>query len=280
VGFVLVSVAFAALIAGTRVRKTLWLLAALLLLWLLNAVRVLAIFGVAHEWGRSIAIDWLHPYAGVVMFNIALLVMLVLLGRFGLHLRTPDDGSEPRAGSGHIAAGAIVAILVLALVGGVANARLDRYDLAAGEPSTPTRSFVDVATASLGAGNVHPAGERRDASAFFAEDASWLRYDLAVAGGTVRADVIRSTSPSALATFGTVAFVRSPATALRSVDAQAWTSANGAVDVAWLTRVAVGSSSVTEQIVLSGRDRATLLRLAGVLAGDAASAARRTPRNR
>ena len=120
---------------------------------------------------------------------------------------------------------------------------------------------------------MHPAGERRDASAFFAENASWLRYDLAVAGGTVRADVISSESESTLATFGTVAFADSPARALvrvdrvavGAVDAQVWHFLNGSVDVAWLTPVKTASGRVTEQVVLSGRDRPTLLSLARAL---------------
>jgi exosortase/archaeosortase family protein len=274
VGFVLVSVAFGALIVGSRVRKALWLGAAVVLLWVLNAIRVLAIFGVAHEWGRRIAIDWLHPYAGIVMFNIALITMLALLGRFGLHIRSTDTPSSV----GHPGRlGVVVCIIVaaLALAGAAGNLRLDRFDLGAHESPTTTRPFEDVATSVLGADHVRSVGERRDASAFFADNASWLRYDLVVSGHTVRADVIRTDSESALATFGTAAFMRSPATAITRVEAvaigtlraQVWHFANGTADVVWLARVKSASAASTEQVVLSGADRAALLRLAGVLAG-------------
>jgi exosortase/archaeosortase family protein len=274
VGFVLVSVAFGALIVGSRVRKALWLGAAVLLLWVLNAIRVLAIFGVAHEWGRRIAIDWLHPYAGIVMFNVALIVMLALLGRFGLRVHSTDT-PPPSAGPGRAGIAVCILVATLALAGAVGNLRLDRFDLVGHESPIATRPFEDVATAVLGTDHVRSAGERRDASAFFADNASWLRYDLLVGGHRVRADVIRTDSESALATFGTAAFVQSPATVLTRVErvaigtlrAQVWHFAGGTVDVVWVSRVRSAPGTPTEQIVLSGAGRAALLRLAEVLAG-------------
>ena len=275
VGFVLVSVAFGALVTGSRVRKALWLGAALVLLWVLNAIRILAIFGVAHVWGRDVAINWLHPYAGIVMFNIALVAMLALLGRFGLGLHLPDPD---RAISEHPVRPYILTCLALAaiiLVGATANAWMSRFDLASNESATQPRAFLDVATRALGTAEVHDAGQRNDAGAYFGEDASWTRYDLATGGAVVRADVIRTDSASALASFGTAAFMRSPATLLTSVERidtgalhlQVWHLAGGRVDVVWIARVAAGSESASEQVVLSGADRRTLLRLAATLAG-------------
>ena len=274
VGFVLVSVAFGALVVGSRVRKALWLGAAVVLLWVLNALRVLVIFGVAHEWGRRIAIDWLHPYAGIVMFNIALIAMLALLARFGLHIHS--TGAVPSARHpARLGVAACVIVAALAAAGGAGNLRLDRFDLVSHESPVATRAFEEVATSTLGAQHVRSAGERRDASAFFADNASWLRYDLLVGGNTVRADVIRTDSPSALATFGTAAFMTSPSTAITRVEritvgrlrAQVWHLASGTVDVVWVAPVRSGSATPTEQIVLSGGDRRTMLRVAEVLAG-------------
>ena len=105
VGYALVGIAFVAIVKGPIWRKLAWLGVGLLLIWLLNVARIILIFAVGKEWGESVALDALHPYLGLVTFSLGVLVMLALLGRFGLRLNisrptgakpTPPDGAATR----------------------------------------------------------------------------------------------------------------------------------------------------------------------------------------
>ncbi len=53
VGFLLVGVAFGAVVRGPRIRKALWLTAGLALLWLINLGRILFIFWAGKVWGSQ-----------------------------------------------------------------------------------------------------------------------------------------------------------------------------------------------------------------------------------
>ena len=108
VGYTLVGIAFVAIVKGPIWRKLAWLGAGLLLIWLLNVARIILIFAVGKEWGESVALDALHPYLGLVTFSLGVLVMLALLGRFGLRLSisrptgakpTPPDGAADMTAS-------------------------------------------------------------------------------------------------------------------------------------------------------------------------------------
>jgi exosortase/archaeosortase family protein len=95
-GFVLAGAAFASLVKGGRLPKLAWLIGGLALIWLLNVGRILLIFAVGSAWGERVAIEGLHPYIGLVVFCLGVLLMILAMPLFGLHL-TPSGRRAPIA---------------------------------------------------------------------------------------------------------------------------------------------------------------------------------------
>src|SRR5205823_2454472 len=85
-GFALVGLAFVGVAGGGLIRKSLWLAAGTMLIWSLNLLRILVIFGAGRVWGEGVAIDTLHPFLGLVGFTLGLLVMVAASPSFGVRL--------------------------------------------------------------------------------------------------------------------------------------------------------------------------------------------------
>ncbi len=86
VGFLVVGSGVAYPMIGSRARKLLWIVAGIALIWVLNVVRIEAIFLAGVLAGQDVALEVLHPVAGLVVFNLGVLLMLLVTGRFGLAL--------------------------------------------------------------------------------------------------------------------------------------------------------------------------------------------------
>ena len=160
VGFLLVGSAFAAIVRGPVVRKVLWLLGGMTLLWAINLVRITFIFFAGKEWGESVAINVFHPFIGLVTFSLGVLAMILLIKPLGMHIAIGEDSPLPTPAPPAVATGpmavpslfakaeaapkhkaplavpkvtmAIVAVVVAALVVGVSNVGLRSYNLVAG----------------------------------------------------------------------------------------------------------------------------------------------------
>ena len=158
VGFLLVGSAFAAIVRGPIVRKVLWLLGGMGLLWLINLGRITFIFFAGKEWGESVAINVFHPFIGLVTFSLGVLVMILLIRPLGMHIQIGEDRADPiwvQPSSGPIPVPsllndveappkltatlavprvymAVVAVIVAALVVGLSNLELRNYNLVAG----------------------------------------------------------------------------------------------------------------------------------------------------
>ena len=104
VGFLLVGSAFAAIVRGPIVRKVLWLAGGMILLFALNLGRITFIFFAGREWGESIAINVFHPFIGLVLFCVGVLVMLLLIRPLGMHISSgatsPPPSSPPTPPNG------------------------------------------------------------------------------------------------------------------------------------------------------------------------------------
>src|SRR5947209_11085759 len=142
VGFILVGVAFVAVVKGRRPPKAIWLLGGTALLWLLNLGRILLIFAVGQRWGDHAAIDSFHPYIGLVVFNLGVALMILVMPAFGLHVRGRERARSTGVGTGRTdrirkaVPDARVALVVLTLAAaclGAANSGLARYGLVASE---------------------------------------------------------------------------------------------------------------------------------------------------
>jgi len=234
VGFLLVGVAFGAVVRGPRTRKALWLTTGLALLWLINLGRILFIFWAGKVWGESVAIDVLHPFVGLVTFNIGIVVMLVALRPFGLAIRGGDRvTAAPRVVGAALRSLAVpkaaVAVLTVALLGGVlavTNENLKAYDLVANAlGGARLASFSDHPYAPDGW-----AARQSDrytwAKPFFGEDSTWIRYTYASqlgAAGALRSslpitgDVIRTSNLRSFSAYGVEACYRFHGYKLRDV---------------------------------------------------------------
>ncbi len=235
VGFLLVGTAFAAIVKGPVLRKTVWLVGGLLLLWALNISRLLFIFWVGRTWGEHMAINVFHPFLGLVLFNLGVLFMILLLRPFGLRIGGFDrQPAAPAPASGERAAttlavprilSAVAVVAALGITLGVNNSTLRSYDLvanAAGEPKLVSYSDNPAA----------PNGWRASyitsfdwAKPMFGQSSTWRRYGYAEAGFggdlhssvPVVADVVNTNKLSSFSAYGVEACYRFHGYSLRDV---------------------------------------------------------------
>ena len=96
VGFLLIGSAFAAIVRGPIIRKVLWLVGGMALLWAINLGRIAFIFFAGKEWGEGIALHVFHPFVGLVTFSIGVLVMILLIRPLGMRITIGQDRPEPQ----------------------------------------------------------------------------------------------------------------------------------------------------------------------------------------
>lgn len=225
VGYLLIGLAFMNAVVGAARRKALWLVSGLAFIWFLNVVRIVIIFATGHQWGEAVAIDGFHPVIGLVTFNLGVLAMVLVLGHFGLGIRssrtTPHRGGSPgaprRPGAvpgWRLACGTTI---VMALSAGVANASLRSYDLVASTLGTPRlAAFVTAPSHPLG-WRVSKSDEYTWARRFFGDDSKWVRWRYDWGGGSsdplrspdsVISDVIQTADLGTFSTYGLEACYR------------------------------------------------------------------------
>ena len=87
--------------AGRWIRKLLWLVAGMLLLWAINLGRLTLVFWAGQRFGEHFAIDVLHPYIGLVTFTLGVGIMILCIRPMGLRIGNQDKVPTPsEAGSG------------------------------------------------------------------------------------------------------------------------------------------------------------------------------------
>jgi exosortase len=216
VGYLLISMAFLTVVYGGWVRKLLWLLFGLAMVWSSNVLRIFMILFAGHNFGRPFAIDILHPYLGLLVFNLVVLAMVLLMKPFGLRMKLGDRRATERLGR-HVRhavpkiwlAAAVVALF--ALVGYVANSSLRSYDLVVSSLGAPRLvSFSDNPSAPVG-WQVQRTNVYTWATPYFGEDSTWYRFGYSYTGdpratlqsdGQVISDVINTSDVSTFSTYG------------------------------------------------------------------------------
>lgn len=217
VGFLLVGSAFAALVKGPRLRKTLWLAAGMVLLWGINVGRIVFIFWAGRTYGEHVAINILHPFVGLVTFSLGVVLMMLAMPLLGLRIgvngtgrnRTPVVG-RPRPLAVKRILPAIGLVAVASMVLGVNNTGLRAYDIVAD-------STGEAKLASFSADPAAPAGWQASyetaytwATPYFGDESTWLRYlySSTGAGGDLKAslpitaDVIDTTNLESFSAYG------------------------------------------------------------------------------
>ncbi len=216
VGFLLVASAFSLVVEGSRLRRISWLLFGATLVWLLNIIRILVIFGAAKRFGESVAIDGFHPYMGLVVFNIGVLIMVILMKPFGLRFRIPKaqksvDGRDRGNTTLPSLWAALACVGVLASGVCVYNNDLRAYDKVA-------NSFGEPRLASFAQSRETPAkwtlsdnASYTHARRFFGQSSTWNRYNYLFPQGAVgtltstvpiTVDVIETSDRAALEAYG------------------------------------------------------------------------------
>ena len=217
VGFLLVASAVAVAMTGSRARKAAWLAAGCALVLALNVFRILLILGVGRFAGQTASIDVLHPTVGLVTFNAGVLVMVLNARRFGLELPARRGPTRTRTVLRAVptATTAIVALAIVAMVGGWFNRGLTAYDPIASSVGSPRiASFSRVATEPPGY-SAEPVATIDAGKRFFGEDSSWIRYSYVGFGPSglhsdvpVLADVITTSNLQSFSDFGLEACYR------------------------------------------------------------------------
>lgn len=213
VSYLLIGAALGAIVSGALVRRLAWLVSGLALVWVLNVIRIELLLGTGAAFGEQAAIGLLHPVAGLLLFTVAVLAMLVTAGRFGLGFDPPDH--EPPAIPRHLTDAVrtlrapLITATALALVIGVADAGLVRYETIAG-------GLGDARIVPLAASSVHLAGWQSsfvasysEARQFFGSTATWNRVLYSADRGAspwssvpIYMDVIDTPDSGALAAYG------------------------------------------------------------------------------
>jgi exosortase/archaeosortase family protein len=209
VGFILVGVAFVAVVKGRRLPKAIWLLGGTAVLWLLNLGRILLIFAVGQRWGEHAAINSFHPYIGLVVFNLGVALMILVMPVFGLHVRgrrsasTGDGGPASGAAAGgpeHIrravpdARVAVILLMLAAASLGVANSSLARYGLVASELGKPRLVGFSQSQGKLAGWSETQSESFTAGLRFFGETSTWKRF-LYLDNSAHPASQLRSSAP-------------------------------------------------------------------------------------
>jgi exosortase/archaeosortase family protein len=225
VGFLLVGTAFAAVVKGPWIRKVLWLLGGMVLLWIINLGRITLIFWTGQKFGEHFAIDVLHPFIGLVTFTIGVGIMILCIKPFGLRLgadgksvgdsigSTPDAGGPKPKGSRAAAVPkvylAVCIVLILGIFVGFSNVGLQTYNLVANVAGeSKLASFVDTPAVPVGWTSRYETTYTW-AQPLFGEGSVWDRYILSPQTGgdlhantEVVADVIDSPSLETFSAYG------------------------------------------------------------------------------
>lgn len=214
VGFVLIGTALIYIVRGSKIRRALWLLTGLTIVWLLNIVRIEAIFVVGSLYGRQAALDVLHPVAGLIFFNVGIGVMLLAVPWFGLRfaafetagptaaLRTPAPARRIRP--------ALLTAGVLAIALAFVNGGLARYEAIATPLGEAKRlQPFDIRQAQVAGWSSDFMASNELGKQFFGSTSTWDRIQYSPtetaslrASTPVYVDVIGTEDPGTFAAYG------------------------------------------------------------------------------
>jgi exosortase/archaeosortase family protein len=216
VGFGLVGIAFMVVVKGAWWRRALWLLSGSGLLWILNVVRIMVVFWVARTWGETAAIDGVHPFAGLVVFNIGVAIMVLAMRLFGLNLKfvgsrtkapAPLPPNDPRR---HWYPAAMGFMVVAALLVGVYNGDLSQYDRVATSTGAPRLASFARSQETPEGWSLAQTNQYDWARQYYGRDSTWVRYMYTTQGTNpdlqanipITADIIETSDRAALVNYG------------------------------------------------------------------------------
>ena len=191
-GTLLVGVAAQYVLHGSARARVRWLTAAVVLAWVLNLVRILLLLAVGRLLGERVALEVVHPVAGLLLLNASFAVLLLTAPRFGLRLGlaspvpadtpltdpAPVDQRLTRPDLARRAAVLAVAVGLLGALNTVLPATAGAYDAA--DPAAA--AFSDAPTAPAG-WTTGPAQRQPWSRVYYGAGSDWSRYRLTPTAG-------------------------------------------------------------------------------------------------
>ena len=213
VGFLVVGAALLYVVRGSLARKLVWLGAGLVLVWVLNIVRIEAIFVVGTLFGPQAALDVLHPVAGLITFNLGILGILTAAPRIGLSfvVGSPPDKAQAidHPGGRRQSWLPVIVVAIGALLMATINAGYARFEAVAGGLGQPVPSTFEASSAVPPGWSTALAASYDVGKQFYGDRSSWDRYLYQSPDGTsldasvpVYVDVITTDDAGALAAYG------------------------------------------------------------------------------
>jgi exosortase/archaeosortase family protein len=289
VGFLLVGSAFGVVVRGPIVRKTLWLLGGMAMIWWINLERIVFIFWAGRAWGENVALNVLHPFVGLVLFAVGVLLMVLFLEPLGMDIaiarpapttqspRGPQRRTERKKAVMAVPKVYMAILIVLgsAAVLGVNNLGLKSFNLVADASGQPKLDAYITAPVGADGWNFRRVASFDWARPLFGDTSVWDRYvfratDRANLFTTtpVVADVIVTPDLASFSAYGVEACYQFHGYALRDVaqvglgggitgQSMSYTSAAyGSWSlVYWIIPVKMGSTDTYERVVLYVQNR-------------------------
>jgi exosortase/archaeosortase family protein len=194
VGFALVGVALFAILRGPIRQRLAWLAAGIVLTWLLNVVRIEMIFLVGAIATPKLALNVLHPIAGLIVFNLGLVIMLLVANRFGLQVlfgdRPPAVARSAAVPPRHGRLAASAAVVAATLVLGMVNATYAGFRPLGGDQGLPAVTGFQPGRAWVPEWGSRQVADYTHGRQFFGENSTWTRSVYSPrASATMRANV-------------------------------------------------------------------------------------------
>jgi len=185
VGFLLAGGAFCALSTGRFLAKMAWMAVGVTVAWVLNVVRLLAMFVVGSHFGARVALVGLHPFLGALLLGLGVVAMALVAPRFGVRVEIFGTGPRPRGRSPRPwltdavpnITRALALLAVVAVVLATADARLAKFNLLATDLGVPR--FTSFSSSPL-----VPPGWRMTGTQdfpwvtpYFGSGSTWTRFE-------------------------------------------------------------------------------------------------------
>ncbi|MGC8651632.1 MAG: exosortase/archaeosortase family protein [Candidatus Micrarchaeia archaeon] len=132
---------------GSMKGKILWLAAGVVLMLLLNILRIASVMLAGAYYGLDSSVLLFHLFAGQVLFYIAVIAMIILGGRFGLHIEKLGAQRSSRHQALH--SNAIAPLALALLFGGMALALTTQYGSAINTPALLFDSNSSITQSAL-----------------------------------------------------------------------------------------------------------------------------------
>jgi len=177
VGFGIMGAAMMAVMRGTILRRAAWLATGLVVVWVLNLLRIELIFLAGAVASPQVALSVLHPVAGLIVFNLGVVIMILVAPDFGIAFEfSRDERQHPAPSLSHHRLAVPIAVVVgAALMMSFVNASYARFQPLGGDHGLPAITGFRPSEAWVPDWSSRFLANYRHGRQFFGEHSSWTR---------------------------------------------------------------------------------------------------------